>query len=113
MVKDMPIYRYGASFNKFFDYLVMARPTVIAASIPRNPFLESNSGICVAPGDSSALAAACITLAQMSQSQRQSMGTAGRKYVEDHHSMGILATRLENVLQDAIKQYSQEQFLVH
>ena len=103
MVKDMPIYRYGASFNKFFDYLAMARPTVMAANIPRNPFLESGSGICVGPSDSVALAEACLVLAKMPSIQRQSMGTAGRKFVEEHHSMTLLAARLEGVLLDAMK----------
>lgn len=104
VVPDSPAYRYGASFNKFFDYLAMARPTIIAsASIPGNPFATSESGMVIPPGDPRALAEAVKRLASMPDSVRWAMGLKGREYVERHHAFSVLARKYEEVLVRSIE----------
>lgn len=102
LLKDLPLYRYGASFNKFYDYLAVGRPTVVAASIPNNPFVESGAGLCVAPGDAAGIAGACVELLQMTPQQRNAMGAAGRAYVETYHSCEHLGEQLESVLVEVV-----------
>lgn len=101
VVPDSPVYRNGASANKFFDYLAMARPTVMAAPpMPRNPFAESGSGIVVPPGNAPALAEGIVTIARMSDDARWAMGLKGRRYVEEEHAFPVLARTYERMLLD-------------
>lgn len=102
-VLDSPLYRYGVSLNKFFDYLVMARPTVVASGAMNNPFEECGAGIGVAPNDSRAIARAVQTLAEMDATERWGMGMRGRAFVEEHYSFARLTDRLEEVLTSIIQ----------
>ena len=43
---DLPLYKYGISLNKLFDYMASARPIIIASSAVNNPVLDGDAGIC-------------------------------------------------------------------
>lgn len=101
-VRDEPLYRFGVSFNKFYDYMAMARPTIVAMDSPWNPFIESRSGITVAPGDPDAFAAGVIEILGMSRKERAAMGARGRAFVEDAHDLRRLGGDLEAVLDKAV-----------
>ncbi len=80
--------------SKIAGILAAARP-VVAALPPgdaRALVEVSGGGICVAPGDSAALAGAVRRLAHDARA-RQVMGEAGRRYVEAHYARAS-ATRL-------------------
>ncbi len=57
---------------------------------------EAACGVCVAPEDASLLADAISRLAT-DASLRQSMGTAGRSYVESHYSLGVCTALYESI----------------
>ncbi|MFO7152849.1 MAG: glycosyltransferase family 4 protein [Bacillota bacterium] len=96
--KDLPLYRWGASPNKLFDFLAMARPIIYCANVPFNPVKEADAGVIVPPGNPKALADAIKRLALLSPEERWSMGMRGRAYVEKYHSLNRLADKLEEVL---------------
>jgi glycosyltransferase involved in cell wall biosynthesis len=101
-VRDEPLYRFGVSFNKFYDYMAMARPTIVAMDSPWNPFIESRSGITVRPDDPDAFAAGVIEVLGMSRKERAAMGARGRAFVEDAHDLHRLGGDLEAVLDKAV-----------
>ena len=101
-VRDEPLYRYGVSFNKFYDYLAMTRPTLIGMRGPWNPFQDSGAGLTVTPDSPAALASGARQLANLSFEVRQSMGDRGRTFVESHHDNRQLARDLEGVLARAV-----------
>ncbi|HEX7648491.1 MAG TPA: glycosyltransferase family 4 protein [Noviherbaspirillum sp.] len=92
------LYRYGISMNKLFDYFAAARPVVIACNAANNPVLEAGAGITVPPDDPQELARAIIALYRMPPEERQRMGAAGRRYVEENHDTNRLAARLASTL---------------
>ncbi|MEE9208397.1 MAG: glycosyltransferase family 4 protein [Gemmatimonadota bacterium] len=100
IVRSSPLYRYGVSLNKFFDYLAAGRPTAVASTIEPNPFEEAGAGELALPGDPESLARAIIRLASLSWDERRKMGRAGRDYVRRNHDLPELVTRLEAVLRD-------------
>ncbi len=102
---DSPLYKYGVSLNKFFDYLSMARPTVVASSARNNPLHEAEAGFTVPPDDPKALADALVKLSQLPATERWAMGMRGHHYVEEHYSFAKLAERLENVLTEAVTRH--------
>lgn len=98
VVRASPLYKFGVSFNKFFDYLAMARPTVIASKLESNPFEQAGAGFLAQPGDPASLASAIVEVATLSAAKRHEMGRRGRAYVREHYHLPMLASRLERVL---------------
>lgn len=97
-----PVFRYGISSNKLFDYLAGARPILFCSDAANNPVEEALAGITVPPENPQALAEAIAQLAAMPAEQRAQMGKAGRDFVEAKHSYRQLARKLAAVLDDLI-----------
>ncbi len=93
-----PLYRFGISPNKVFDYMAAARPVILAAAAANDPVGDANCGLTVPPDDPIALASAIRTLRAMPASDRARLGANGRAYVEREHSYAGLAERLMAVL---------------
>lgn len=98
VIVDSPLYKYGISLNKIYDYLVSAKPVVIGVNAFNNPVAEAGAGITVPPENPEALAKAVLELYHMTPADREQMGLNGRTYVEENHDFRKLAARLEEVL---------------
>jgi glycosyltransferase involved in cell wall biosynthesis len=96
---DAPVFRYGISSNKLFDFIVSSRPVLFCSNAINNPIHEANSGITVSPEDPVALADAIEQLLSMSPEKRHEMGKNGRRYVEKNHDYSVLAGKLAAVLE--------------
>lgn len=99
---DAPVFRYGISSNKLFDFLAAARPIVFCCESANNPVAEAGAGITVRPGKPTELAYAMATLAELPSIERMAMGRAGRAFVSQHHDFRFLAKQFAQVLKDAI-----------
>ena len=62
---------------------------------------ESGAGFACDSGDAQGLAAITRALADAGQTQRESMGRAGRNYYEQHYAKGSLLMRLETLFRQA------------
>ncbi|MBE3550224.1 MAG: glycosyltransferase family 4 protein [Brockia lithotrophica] len=102
LLKEAPVFRFGASPNKLYDYMAMGRPVIFAVNSPYNPVQESHSGITVSDASPEALAQAVHALASLPREEREAMGRRGRAYVEEHHSFPRLAEQLEEILRGAL-----------
>ena len=100
--KQTPLYRWGVSPNKLFDYMASARPVLFGIDTPYDPVTEARAGLAVRPDDAHAMAVAIKELCAMSAAQRWELGLRGRCYVEEHHSFTQLARKLEQVLHRVI-----------
>lgn len=99
---DSPLYKYGISLNKVYDYLALARPVVFGGKSLNNPVAEASAGLVVPPEDAQAMADALTQLAAMTAEQRAEMGRNGREFVATNHDTEKLATTLERVCREAI-----------
>jgi glycosyltransferase involved in cell wall biosynthesis len=97
---DAPVFKYGISSNKLFDFLAGARPIIFCCNSSNNPVAEAGAGITVPPGDAAALAHAIADLSETPAALRAAMGRAGRRYVEMNHSFESLATRFGDTLDE-------------
>ena len=89
-----PVYRYGISFNKLFEYLAARRPVVFACESAYDPVALTGAGISLPPDDPARLASAFLDLASRSPDERARMGAAGRALVERDHDIRRLAGTL-------------------
>ncbi|MCB1467862.1 MAG: glycosyltransferase family 4 protein [Rhizobiaceae bacterium] len=99
---DIPVFKYGVSANKLFDFMAAQRPIIYCCRSGNNPIEEAGSGITVAPGNPEALAAAIIRLAHLPHDERTAMGLAGRAHVEQNYGLNSLAGRLADMLDEAL-----------
>lgn len=101
--KDSPLWEFGISFNKLYDYMAMARPTLLGVRCAANPVLLSGGGLAVEPGSAAAMAAAVRNLLAAGAEARLDMGRRARAYVEANFEMGKLARRFEAGLEAALR----------
>jgi glycosyltransferase involved in cell wall biosynthesis len=101
---DVPVFRFGISSNKLFDYLAAARPIAFSCASSNNPVEEAGAGITVPPEDSEALAMAMGRLLEAPADRRRAMGESGRAYIEANHDSAALAHRLAETLDRALEQ---------
>jgi len=100
ILNDLPLYKYGISLNKLFDYLAAKKPLILAGNPVNNPVEEADCGLTVPPGDPEALAAAVIRMREMEDDERQVMGQRGHEYVRQHHDVTVLAGKLIRCLEE-------------
>ncbi len=93
-----PVYRYGVSFNKLFDYMAAGIPIAFATSTAFDPIEASGAGLTVAPDDPDALATAIISLAEAAPDDRRRMGDAGLRYLTSEHDMASIGATFADLV---------------
>ena len=94
-----PVYRYGISFNKLFEYMAAERPVVFACESAYNPVEMSGAGLTVPPDDPERLAGAFLELAGMPPDELVAMGSAGRSFVAVEHDLAHLGDLFAAVIE--------------
>ena len=94
-----PVYRYGISFNKLFEYMAVGRPVVFACESVYDPVAATGAGITATPDDPELIASAFLELAASSMKTRSVMGAAGRQYVEERHNLEQLGAAFAAVVE--------------
>lgn len=96
--RHSPLYQFGISPNKLFDYMLAGRP-ILQASDARNDLVsEAGCGFTVAPEDPGALANAVLRLHAMPESERCALGERGYRFVMRHHDYSVLARQFLDAL---------------
>lgn len=95
--RHVPLYEFGVSPNKLFDYMLAGLPVVMAGDSPGNPIANSGGGIIVPCDDADKVAEAIFSLRNDAGLARD-MGLKGKEYVCEKHSSSYLAGLLEKAL---------------
>lgn len=93
-LKDSPVFRFGISSNKLFDYLAAQKPIIFASNAKNNPVAEAHAGISVKSADIPAIVTAIQKLKNSSSEQLRSFGENGLNYVEKNHDIKTLTLKL-------------------
>jgi len=96
VLADVPLFRYGVSPNKVFDYLASGLPMV--TNVPGEVgalVTESGGGIAVEP---TGLAAGIRELMGFNSARFAAVGQAGQEYMRKHRSRTAMAARLQGLL---------------
>ena len=97
-LKDSPLYKFGISLNKLFDYLAAEVPIIFASEIQNNPVKEAKAGLCIAPENADLLEGAIIQIYNMSKDERKHLGEGNLNYIENNFSIQFLTDKLEKLL---------------
>ena len=103
VLRQTPLFAFGVSPNKLFDYLGASLPVV--CNVPGEVAMmvsEAGAGVQAEPGSGTSLAAAIEKLADFSPETRRVMGTSGRSWVSREHGRNVLAERLDEILRNVV-----------
>lgn len=99
VLKDTPLFRFGVSPNKLFDYLAAELPVVCNVPGEVAEMLErAGAGEQAEAGSAPSLAAAVRRMADRPRAERRALGRAGREWVAREHGRPVLARRLDQAL---------------
>lgn len=93
-----PLYRFGVSANKLFDYMAAGRPIIQSNNASNDLVSEAGCGFSVGPGDVPAMADVVDRLLTMTEQEREAMGRRGEAFVRARHDHRVLARRFLDVL---------------
>lgn len=102
-LKDSPLYKFGISLNKLFDYMASGRVIVFAGNSKNNPIKDANAGYSIAPDNVEVLEKTILEIYNLSQEKRDTIGQKIRKYAEYNYSIEILVDKFEKLLEDEIR----------
>ncbi len=89
-----PLFRFGVSPNKLFDYMMAKRPILFSIDSGNKPVDEAQCGWSVPSGDVNAITQAILEAKQQSKEQLNVLGNNGYNYVIKNHSYTILCDQL-------------------
>jgi glycosyltransferase involved in cell wall biosynthesis len=89
--RNLPIYQYGISANKIYDYLLSSVPIIHSCSSFNDPVKESGCGISVPADNVDEIANAIVRMYHLDRKSRDQMGANGKDYVIKNFSYSKLA----------------------
>jgi len=101
-LKDSPLYEFGMSLNKLFDYLAAEVPIIFASNVKNNLVKEANAGLCISPENEEALIKAIIKIYEMNEEERKLFTWGNLNYIEKKFSVQSLTNELEKTLNGLI-----------
>ena len=86
-----PLYKYGVSYNKYFDYMLAQKPILESSEFINDQVEESGCGLIVQPENAEAIEMGIIQLFKTSEQERQKLGMKGYEYVKKYHNFEYLS----------------------
>jgi glycosyltransferase involved in cell wall biosynthesis len=90
---NTPLFDYGVSSNKYFDYMLAKKPVLVSSNLIKDPVELSGCGITVAPESADAIVAGIGHLHKLSTKAREKLGEDGYVYVKKYHNFEYLSSR--------------------
>lgn len=88
---NTPLFDYGVSSNKFFDYMLAKKPVISSSNKIKDPVELSGCGFVVEPESPEAIKEAVIKLQKMTNEEREEFGQKGYDYVKQFHNFDYLS----------------------
>jgi glycosyltransferase involved in cell wall biosynthesis len=101
VLADVPLFRYGVSPNKIFDYMAAGLPVLTNTPGEMTELIErAGSGVAVAPR---AIAQGVRLLVSADLEERARWGEAGRRFMTEGASRKAMAARLTQLLTELLE----------
>ena len=96
--KRSPLYTYGVSANKIFDYMLTGVPIIDAFASDHSPLAYSGAAVHARAEDPTDIARAIVTATSMPDAERIRLGAAAVQWVREHHALPVLADEFHTLL---------------
>jgi glycosyltransferase involved in cell wall biosynthesis len=99
-LQKKPLFQYGVSPNKLFEYMSAALPVLFAIDTRYDEVAEAQCGFSIPAEDPPALAAVLRRVVATPKPELQEMGERGRRYVQTTHTYEVLAQQYARLFED-------------
>ena len=99
---DSPVFRFGISSNKLFDYLASGKPIIFASNARNDLIKEAKAGISIEADNKRAIIDAVEKLRVMDSAKLAEFGNNGLTYVSKYFSIEVLVDKLEECLSSLV-----------
>ncbi|KIM04239.1 MAG: hypothetical protein KN64_08595 [Sulfurovum sp. AS07-7] len=99
-LKNLPLYRYGMSMNKIFDYMSASKPILFVSEMTENIVETAQCGFVEKSSNIKQIAKRIESISQMPTFELEKLGKNGYDYLQDHYSIKVLCDKLEAVLKE-------------
>lgn len=96
--RDIDLYKYGVSANKYNDYMKLAKPILSVSNLPDDPVKQSNCGLVVQPNSSTSLDRAIMKLKAMDENDRKKLGKNGYNYFIKYQTYEVISRKYIDVI---------------
>lgn len=93
-----PLFRFGVSPNKLFDYLYSGKPIIYAIEAANDIVADAKCGISIKSENADEIVDAVMTLYKKTPEELAEMGKRGHEYVIANHSYSELAKKYLEIL---------------
>src|SRR5690625_3998025 len=93
-----PVFKYGISSNKLFDYMISGKPMVFAVETSFDFAKESGNGISIEPENPAKMKNAILDLKRKSKNKLEKIGDNGIQFVQENHDLKKLALKLKEYM---------------
>ncbi len=90
---NTPLFDYGVSSNKYFDYMLAKKPVLVSSNLIKDPVELSGCGITVQPESSKAIVDGIQLLNNLSTTELDKFGQLGYEYVKKYHNFEYLSAQ--------------------
>ncbi|MBR0077861.1 MAG: glycosyltransferase family 4 protein [Bacteroidales bacterium] len=97
--KKNPLYRFGISPNKIYDYMMAGKPVIHSVEAGNDPVAEAHCGLSAEAENPQSIADALTQMMQLSPAERQELGMNGKRFVLANHTYSVLAQRFIDCLE--------------
>lgn len=97
-LKKEPLYKYGISPNKIFEYLLSGKPIICAIDSSNRIVEDANAGFVIEPNDANAISGAILNLLNLTVDERIKLGENGRSYVLEHHTYEKITSKYLEII---------------
>jgi len=101
--KDLSIYRFGISPNKWIDYMKAGKPIIVCYNGYRSIVNEANCGSFIEAENPELLETEILRYKNMPKERRQRIGMNGRYYLEENLSYQKLSRDLLTEMQKSVE----------
>ncbi len=98
--KKNPLYRFGISPNKIFDYMMAAKPIIHATDAPNNFVDNAKCGIATEPENPQKFAKAILKLQNKTKEELRKMGENGQNYVLMNYDYKVLSEKFITIVEN-------------
>ena len=96
---DEPLYKFGISANKLYDYMYSGKPIIHSFSSDNDPVAIAKCGISCRAESPDKIKEAILSMASLSKLARDEMGKSGKAYVLQYHTYDAIANQFIKVMQ--------------
>ncbi len=98
-LQDVPLFKYGVSPNKLFDYMYAKKPVICSVGGWCNCVIKkAKCGIAINPDNADEFIKAINSLYEMKTFEREALGISGYNYVKTHFSRQITTNKLVHII---------------